>query len=292
MRPHNSTAVQDLGFTRAQLWQFNEQLGGLYGARSFAELMESVIGLIRPCFDADYYSVGFTDPRRRRHLAIIRPTRMEYFMRIEQYRQLASQSALLQYWVRTGDHDRVLRRSDCCDISQYRKCALYCEVDRPNGAEQLLGTWLRRGGGQHFEVALARSGRTDFADRDVARLSLLRTHVFRAYRNVCDFQQLPSTNDIAMPGDVMELQDTSLASHVDGVPPANATSLTPREREVLQWIVEGKTNPEIGIILGISWRTVRLHCERIFRKLNVETRTAAAIRARERNLTAPISGDA
>ena len=53
-------------------------------------------------------------------------------------------------------------------------------------------------------------------------------------------------------------------------------SLSPREAEVLGWVAEGKTNGEIGTILRISHRTVGKHLERIYRKLGVETRTAAA----------------
>ncbi len=55
-----------------------------------------------------------------------------------------------------------------------------------------------------------------------------------------------------------------------------ALGLSPREAQVLAWVVEGKTNSEIGIILGARPRTVAKHLERIFRKLGVETRTAAA----------------
>ena len=51
--------------------------------------------------------------------------------------------------------------------------------------------------------------------------------------------------------------------------------LTTREAEVMHWIIEGKTNPEIGAILGASTRTVHKHVERIFTKLNVQTRSAA-----------------
>jgi DNA-binding CsgD family transcriptional regulator len=54
--------------------------------------------------------------------------------------------------------------------------------------------------------------------------------------------------------------------------------LTRRETEVLRWMAEGKTNGEIGVILGISLRTVDKHVERIFGKLNVPTRTAAVPR--------------
>lgn len=151
-----------------------------------------------------------------------------------------------------------------------------------------MGTWIRPGGGSHLEVAMGRDGHSDFSKRDVARLTFVRRHIFRAYINVCDFHRFESfarggdaIDDL--PPDAVELQDTSLAANLDQAPDpvSKIEHLTPRERQVLHWIVEGKTNQEIGIILGISWRTVRLHCERIFRKLNVETRTAAAIRAVE-----------
>ncbi|HEV8539872.1 MAG TPA: helix-turn-helix transcriptional regulator [Nitrospiraceae bacterium] len=55
--------------------------------------------------------------------------------------------------------------------------------------------------------------------------------------------------------------------------------LTPREAEVLAWVAQGKSNNMIGVILGISHRTVQKHLERTFHKLGVESRTAAATQA-------------
>ena len=52
--------------------------------------------------------------------------------------------------------------------------------------------------------------------------------------------------------------------------------LTAREAEVLHWVARGKTNRDIGDILGTSPRTVTKHMEHILPKLGVETRTAAA----------------
>lgn len=51
--------------------------------------------------------------------------------------------------------------------------------------------------------------------------------------------------------------------------------LSRRETEILSWVVQGKTNVEIGIILGISPRTVQTHLKRIYRTLGVENRHAA-----------------
>ena len=55
-----------------------------------------------------------------------------------------------------------------------------------------------------------------------------------------------------------------------------AFKLTAREAEVLHWVARGKTNRDVGDILGLSPRTVTKHMEHILPKLGVETRTAAA----------------
>ena len=55
-----------------------------------------------------------------------------------------------------------------------------------------------------------------------------------------------------------------------------ALRLTQREAEVLYWVIKGKINRDIGDILGASPATVKKHLERVFAKLGVETRTAAA----------------
>lgn len=54
--------------------------------------------------------------------------------------------------------------------------------------------------------------------------------------------------------------------------------LTAREAEVLYWVAQGKTNRDVGEILGTSPKTVTKHLEHVFEKLGVETRTAAASR--------------
>jgi transcriptional regulator EpsA len=55
--------------------------------------------------------------------------------------------------------------------------------------------------------------------------------------------------------------------------------LTVREKEILRWIHLGKSNFEIGTILGISPLTVKNHVQKILRKLNVRNRTQAVGRA-------------
>ncbi|MCB0196120.1 MAG: response regulator transcription factor [Anaerolineae bacterium] len=57
------------------------------------------------------------------------------------------------------------------------------------------------------------------------------------------------------------------------------TSLTPREMEVLEQVVKGKTNQEIGLALGISEKTVEKHLVNVFSKLSVSSRVEAAVYA-------------
>jgi len=68
-----------------------------------------------------------------------------------------------------------------------------------------------------------------------------------------------------------EISDTSVIEAM-----SLSLKLTAREAEVLYWVVKGKTNRDIGDIVGSSPATVKKHLERVYVKLGVETRTAAA----------------
>lgn len=63
--------------------------------------------------------------------------------------------------------------------------------------------------------------------------------------------------------------------------PLESLGLTPREAEVLLWTAQGKSNGDVATILGMSDKTVKIHLGHIYEKLNVETRTAAALQAVE-----------
>jgi DNA-binding response OmpR family regulator/DNA-binding CsgD family transcriptional regulator len=57
--------------------------------------------------------------------------------------------------------------------------------------------------------------------------------------------------------------------------------LTRREAEVLFWIAEGKTSPEIAVIIGAAPTTIKKHVNHILEKLAVENRLSAALMANE-----------
>jgi len=68
-----------------------------------------------------------------------------------------------------------------------------------------------------------------------------------------------------------------------GATPSDSAELTRRELEVLQLIVDGMSNKQIARHLGISEKTVKTYCGRMFRRLGVSDRTQAAVWA-ERHL--------
>jgi transcriptional regulator EpsA len=64
-------------------------------------------------------------------------------------------------------------------------------------------------------------------------------------------------------------------ARANGLIQTHQEDFSEREREVLRWIKQGKTNQEIGQILQISPNTVKNHLKRIFTKLDVTTRAQA-----------------
>lgn len=57
--------------------------------------------------------------------------------------------------------------------------------------------------------------------------------------------------------------------------------LTPREAEVLLWVAQGKSNPEIACIVGAAPNTIKVHLVHIFEKLGTDNRHAAMLVAFE-----------
>jgi two-component system NarL family response regulator len=62
------------------------------------------------------------------------------------------------------------------------------------------------------------------------------------------------------------------------------TELTPREREVLQWVARGLPNKEIALKASISEATVRSHVRNIFSKLNLTNRSQVVLYAVQNRL--------
>ncbi len=145
--------------------------------------------------------------------------------------------------------DRVLRLSDFFTRRHRRALEYDAVVWRPHGIDDSLRLWLPAGQGRSRTIYLERNGR-NYTNRELILLSLLRPHLIRMHANAASRRRFDRHK-----------------------------GMTPRETEVLGWISRGKTNREIATLLFISPHTVRKHIENIFEKLEVRTRTAAALHA-------------
>ena len=69
--------------------------------------------------------------------------------------------------------------------------------------------------------------------------------------------------------------------------PAGSVHLTSREKEILLWAADGKSDFVIAEIIGVSHATIRFHMNNIFKKLNANERTLATVKAIRQGLILP-----
>lgn len=81
-------------------------------------------------------------------------------------------------------------------------------------------------------------------------------------------ESMPSTRYLVRSMHVQVWADSARESASSGLP----IPLTKREAEVFAWLREGKTGPEIAVILGCAQRTVESHVARLYRKLGIHNR--------------------
>lgn len=125
---------------------------------------------------------------------------------------------------------------------------------------------LARGGALLFATRLAHDLMAKFSATPVALAHTARFVGAGGVLLVRRFSE-PGRDDLVM-----------FALEEEHAPPGPAAlltlGLTPRQAEVAYWVAQGKTNPEIAIILGASPRTIDKHMERILARLGVENRSA------------------
>lgn len=159
------------------------------------------------------------------------------------------------------------RISDSQPFARFRETALYNDYYRRIGIDHVVAVPVHVDAATLVSFVLNRC-RRDFSDRECAALDLVREHLAQMYRRA------------------RELEQWQTGAHRQAAPDRDADRpavtlapvLTPREHEVMRWLAAGKTDRDIGALLGCSHRTVQKHLQRIYPKLGVETRTAAVMR--------------
>jgi len=199
---------------------------------------------------------------------LLRPHLLQAYRNAELITQLQEQARFSQQALEVARQGMVALnakgRVRFCSAKAREWLAAYCVPDKNAAADklpQMLRQWLRQ-----QPSPAAKDGHIPPPQQPLA-----------LERNGC--RLLVRLISGSIPGQrilVLEERPITLSSA-----PLCRLGLTLREAEVLLWVAQGKTSPDIGQIIGCSTATVNKHLEHIFAKLGVETRTTAAVRALE-----------
>jgi DNA-binding CsgD family transcriptional regulator len=153
-------------------------------------------------------------------------------------------SDVCSYPERTGDYRSVTRLSDFLSDVQLRARRGYAENARPRGfLRETMVVWPD-GHGRTLRVLFWRGPGQDFGERERFILELLRPHLIAAY-------EAPARQQDA------------------------AANLTAHQRAILRFVSEGYTNGQIARRMNLAEGTVHTHLNRIYKRLDVNSRTAA-----------------
>lgn len=144
------------------------------------------------------------------------------------------------------------RISDSWSMNAFKRKELYADYYRRIGIDHVVAVPIMSNPRLVMSFVLNRAGR-DFADRERDLLNRMQPVLANLYRV------------------------TSMTARLTREQESPSVRLTPREREILQWVGAGKSDAQIAEILGLSARTVQKHLENAYVKLGVENRTAAAM---------------
>jgi DNA-binding NarL/FixJ family response regulator len=162
-------------------------------------------------------------------------------------------AACRRFWHqdRLAPSKRPRKVSDFLSQREFHRTELYQYVSSSVGIEDMFRLWLAPEGRGGARLEFDRP-RRNFSERDRDVLGVLLPHLTQFHKQAAARRRasLPLTRA--------------------------SEKLTPREREILELVAEGRTNTEISALLWISPGTVRKHLENAFKKLEVHTRTAAA----------------
>ncbi|CAG4882389.1 Transcriptional regulator EpsA [Georgfuchsia toluolica] len=171
-------------------------------------------------------------------------------------------SGLFDRWVRHGHTTYTLDTTAGVILNSSCQCNLHRAL---RGMRSVLVQGMRdeRAAIDVLYVAFRSNGHFDEGTRRM--FEILLPHIDCASRRISALAEHGAREDLKNP------------------PADESAQLTERESEILRWVSNGKTNYEIGIILGISPFTVKNHLQRIFRKIDVSNRAQAVSRFEEIN---------
>lgn len=250
--------------TAASLRALNEALPDLYATTDQAQLPRIFTDVLARLVPGDSHGVVVHDRAQGRRYWHLRPAAIGHEKLLPGFFANFHEFTPADYRRRTGSGE-ALALSDFVSAREADGLAIYADYYHRLGIADDLNINIQRG--QVVTCAAVLRGQRGFRRDERALMNVLRPHFHQAWETA---QMIASLTTASVC--VSEWAPERLEVRY---------GLTPREAEVLVWVAQGKTNPEIATILAISPHTVRTHLERTFAKLGVETRHAAGLRAIE-----------
>jgi DNA-binding CsgD family transcriptional regulator len=252
----------------ASLRSLTEVLPALYAETDLTQLPRAFTDALATLVPGESHGVVVHDRSQGKRFWHLRPASSEHESLVPIFFENFHEFAPADHRRLTGS-GTALALSDFIGRPTMNRLVIYNEYYRRLGIEDDLNINVQRGNVVTCAAVLRQ--RRGFRNEERELMNSLRPHFKQAWANAQCFAHLSaaSANTTVQARDWNpELLEVRFG-------------LTPREAEVLIWVAQGKTNPEVATILGIRPYTVRTHLEHVFSKLGVETRHAAGLRAIE-----------
>jgi DNA-binding CsgD family transcriptional regulator len=176
------------------------------------------------------------------------------------FAELARENPLVRRYDETRD-GRAYRFSDVVSLAELHELEIYRRVYGLIGLEHQIAFTLESGEDRRILAIHLGRRRRDFSNRERDLLNSARPFLIQAYRNAIRYTG-------------------ALKARMDATPPSldalARLGLTRRQAQALQLLASGMSEQEIAARLGISVRTAQKHLEHCYRRLGVNTRSAAA----------------
>ena len=140
-----------------------------------------------------------------------------------------------------------------------KKQELILSLSEEAGLHNGIGIPCHARKGEFIGVGIASSVKGNDPEEHIAKLYMLTTQFHVIYQDL--------------------LEKTSVIKNENDIDDISIIPLTIREQEVLLWSMKGKSNWDISVILNISEHAVDFHVRNILKKLNVNSKLSAVVKA-------------
>jgi DNA-binding CsgD family transcriptional regulator len=242
----------------------------LYSVHDYGNLPQQFLRALRAIIPHEFGGCHLIEPSRHHIAAFYEPERSPLPAQHKEFWRLAGQHPLNP--VLFEQPTRAWKLSDVMSRQAFHATEFYNALYRPLQVDcELVAAVPDHEAPSAFVLISLHRYRHDFSERDRTVLNLLLPHVSEARRRIWANAHR-SANGRAQCESAFPAEENAFRDWLRWNTP---WGLTQRECDVLFWLCQGKTNSEIGRILGIAERTAETHALHIYPKMGVENRYTA-----------------